>query len=319
MTAHQIALNRQKALKRLSKSTTTDAARLWANVDGSIVMSSWARLLPRLYALLSSAQYLGASTADSYVDSALRAQGIVSDPYGPLDPQSFVGYASDGRPLESMLMVPAVTTVAGIRQGMLLKDAMAYGAMQLGMMVRTQIADAWRVPVGTATVGRRGVTTYVRMLTPPSCSRCAVLAGAYSARTAFQRHPRCDCVAVPSSEDTREDFRTDPLDYFNSLDRHEQDKIFTHAGAQAIRDGANIARVVNARRKAFGLSPAQGRGSLQAQKNFGSYDYLTSELQGTLRGSRGQVITRLMPESIYADTRSIEETIRMLKLHGYII
>lgn len=41
---------------------------------------------------------------------------------------------------------------------------------------------------------------------------------------------------------------TGPGDYFESLDRAEQDKIFTKAGAQAIRDRADINQVVNARR-----------------------------------------------------------------------
>lgn len=71
----------------------------------------------------------------------------------------------------------------------------------------------------------------------------------------FKRHPGCDCDAIPLAEwdddetnDARRDWIFDPGTYFDSLTEDQQDKIFTKAGAQAIRDGADINQVVNARR-----------------------------------------------------------------------
>lgn len=84
------------------------------------------------------------------------------------------------------------------------------------------------------------------------------------------------------------------------MTREEQAKAFTVAGAEAIRSGADPARVVNARR---GMYEAGGR-------------LLTRE--ATTRRGIGRPI-RLMPEQIYRDARDRSETLRLLRLHGYII
>lgn len=116
------------------------------------------------------------------------------------------------------------------------------------------------------------------------------------------------------------------------MSRQEQDKVFTKAGAKAIRDGADVARVVNARRGAAGLTPASkrlteaekqaarrglDRGRLQTTRIAGRDLFLTSEAV-TRRGVNRPV--RLMPESIYqvaGDDR--EMAIRLLRIHGYIL
>src|SRR5688500_1052764 len=59
---------------------------------------------------------------------------------------------------------------------------------------------------------------------------------------------RCDCVHIPVAEDTSDDLRTNPRAYFDSLSVAEQDKAFTKAGAEAIREGADMNQVINARR-----------------------------------------------------------------------
>jgi len=46
-----------------------------------------------------------------------------------------------------------------------------------------------------------------------------------------------------------------PDDYFQSLSKAEQDRVFTKAGAEAVRNGADPAKVVNARRGYFGSKP----------------------------------------------------------------
>ncbi|GAB2951965.1 hypothetical protein GCM10027280_45440 [Micromonospora polyrhachis] len=94
--------------------------------------------------------------------------------------------------------------------------------------------------------------------------------------------------------------RTDPRAAFDAMTREEQAKAFTVAGAEAIRSGADPARVVNARR---GMYEAGGR-------------LLTRE--ATTRRGIGRPI-RLMPEQIYRDARDRSETLRLLRLHGYII
>src|SRR5690606_25685747 len=98
-------------------------------------------------------------------------------------------------------------------------------------------------------MARRPVAGYVRMLVPPSCSRCALLAGKfYRFNDGFLRHPYCGCRHMPASEALAGDLALAARVYFDSLSEAEQRRVFTVAGAEAIRDGADIGRVVNARR-----------------------------------------------------------------------
>src|SRR5699024_1153215 len=97
----------------------------------------------------------------------------------------------------------------------------------------------------------------------------------------------------------------DPYEYFRSLDEAEQDRIFTKPGAQAIRDGADISQVVNARR---GMTP-NGNFTVEGTTRRG---YAGSLLK---RGQR-----RMTPESIYPQANgSRERAIELLKEHGYIL
>jgi hypothetical protein len=79
------------------------------------------------------------------------------------------------------------------------------------------------------------------------------------------------------------------------MDAAEQDRVFGKGGAQAIRDGADMAKVVNARR---GMVTAEGR-------------LFTTEAAGRT--------PRLMPEQIYRDAASREDAIRLLRRFGYIL
>lgn len=84
------------------------------------------------------------------------------------------------------------------------------------------------------------------------------------------------------------------------MDAAERRRVFGPAGADAIAEGADIARVVNARR---GMYTAAGR-------------KLTREAT-TARGTGRRV--RLMPEQIYAEAGgNRDEAIRLLKLHGFL-
>lgn len=80
------------------------------------------------------------------------------------------------------------------------------------------------------------------------------------------------------------------------MDHVEQDKVFGKASAEAIREGADMARVVNARR---GMYEAGGR-------------QFTHEVAGRR--------PRLMPEQIFREARgNRDEALRLLRLHGYLI
>lgn len=176
------------------------------------------------------------------------------------------------------------------------------------------VIDAARAAETAATTAHPEVEGYVRMLNPPSCSRCIVLAGRfYRWNDGFSRHePTCDCRHIPVSEAIAGDLTVNPSAYFWSLTPAEQDKTFGQAGAQAIRDGADITQVVNARR---GMQVAQvgGRELLVSTEG-------TTRFGTAYRGRTGRNATwRLMPESIYeiADGDR-DEAIRLLQLAGFV-
>ena len=176
------------------------------------------------------------------------------------------------------------------------------------MMVLTEIADAGRGAAGVQIAARPRVG-YVRMLNPPSCSRCVVLAGRfYRWNQGFLRHPRCDCKHVPTmvtdqAEAFAEGLIDDPYEAFKRMSEAEQNRVFTNAGAQAIRDGADMYQVVNARR---------------GMKYRGAF---TSE--GTTKhGWAGQILRRgqkrMTPETIYRLNPNREQAVEALRAQGYI-
>ncbi|MFI1197707.1 ADP-ribosyltransferase [Micromonospora sp. NPDC020750] len=339
--------------RRLAVAAAGEAGRLWRLVDPARIGESWLGSLARLLVLLTGAQQAVAARADGYLDEVLDAQGLASDGAGRVSAQALAGVASDGRDLADLLYRPVVSALVGIKQGATVERAMAGGAATLDMIVRTQVADAGRVADQVAMVARPGVDGYVRMLVGRSCSRCVILAGRrYRWNAGFDRHPRCDCVHVPAAEDTADEIRTDPRAYFDSLSREEQDRAFTIAGAEAIRLGADLGQVVNARRGARGLLTAgarvtgdearmlrggRDRGRLEAVDVYGRQLYVTSE-GVTVRGAAGKQLgaavtgvktpgsryrsaktPRLMPESILQIAGNDRaEAVRLLTRFGYI-
>lgn len=333
------AVDRQRTLKRTSRGVVSTAKRLWGDVDPGAVNASWQRLIPQMVTVIIGSQIIAGQTADDYTQAALDAQGIDRAPDGQVDPYGLAGVASDGRPLDSLLSQPAIVALAALAVGATQARVMAQGYAELEKIARTQVADAFRAADSIAAVSRR-VTHYVRVLSPPSCSRCVVLAGSDRAwNTAFRRHPGCDCISLPTTRAKGKDQHTDPKAYFDSLTAAEQDRIFTKAGAEAIRSGADIGQVVNARRKAAGMTGAvsnrvktrakaqgldaeqfvaSGRGGLQTVEVFGEQRFVTLEGRGVqLPG--GGTAPRLMPESIFEIARDQDHAISLLKRHGYII
>jgi hypothetical protein len=134
------------------------------------------------------------------------------------------------------------------------------------------------------------------MLVGKTCARCLILAGRrYSWKADFKRHPRCDCIAVPSTEAVSTAPEVNPRLAFQMMSSAEQDRVFGKAGAEAIRSGADPGQVVNAR---SGMVRADGR------------LYTTDNARKR---------PRLMPEQIFREANGNRtETVRLLSLHGYI-
>lgn len=315
--ALQTAHRRQQLLKASSGAALAEAKRLWRLVDPGNIRSSWTVQIPRLLTVIAGAQLVAGRTADEYIASALEQQEVDYGQSGAINPEGLVGVASDGRPMDTLLVQPTFTTLNAISEGAAAEAALSQGLAALLTIVATQVEDAFRV-AGIIAGATRGVRMYTRALSPPSCSRCIVLLGEVSSwRTAFKRHPRCDCIQVPlgSREDT--DTVTDPDAYFNSLSRAEQDRVFTVAGARAIREGADLRRVVNVRRRAAGLSAADSiPGARRALQRVEIANGITVPVTYSGRKSDRRVL--LMPEAIFEIARDREHALQLLASNGYI-
>lgn len=295
MAVEPIAAGHAERQVTLARRTASELTRLWALIKPSRIVDSWTDLLPQALAVLGTSQATAAASAGLYVDDVLEASGAASEVAGRVSPLAFSGIASDGRPLASLLLEPSITALSQIKAGASPARALTSGRFLLDMIARTQVADAGRTAVGTAIAVRPQVDGYVRMIVGKTCSRCLILAGRrYKWNEGFRRHPRCDCRHVPVAEDVPDDVATNPRAYFDSLDRGGQDELLGQAGAEAVRNGADLAQVVNARR---GMQTADGR-------------LYTTEAAGRR--------PRLMPEQIFRDARDRDDAIRLLRLHGYI-
>lgn len=114
-------------------------------------------------------------------------------------------------------------------------------------LVASLVQDAGRAAESVATAVRPNIY-HVRYLSPPSCSRCAVLAGRiYRYSEGFQRHPNCDCVMIPTT--VASPYAQDPVGLF------KQGLVtgLSKADAQALADGADFGQIVNVRSRTAGL------------------------------------------------------------------
>lgn len=297
------AVKHYKQMQRLQALVVLQAADLWAEVSLSSLDGSWAAQVPFLVPALTSVQGKAAAAGASYGAQTLADQGLYDAPQHFVDPTGFAGMASDGRSLEGLLWGPVPHVKSLIGGGMDPRKALKSGGSFLTTIMRTQVADAGRAAAGVDTATKPRIS-YVRMLNPPSCSRCSILAGrVYRWNAGFDRHKRCDCVHVQTTATAAaetEGLIHDPYEYFGSLSPAEQDKNYTKAGAQAIRDGGDIFQVVNSRRgmKPGGLTTTEG----------------TSK-----RGNFGRNGPRLTPEAIYGKGLSRDATLKELERYGYIL
>jgi hypothetical protein len=266
--------------------------------------AAWSELGPALELIVSAGQQAVVDQASTYVPAVLSELNIAADLEARVVLDQLIGIASDGRELGSLLYEPIIGTRGALGAGMPMQDAIDLGRKQLDTIVHTQVQDAGRAAESLETVARPRVGGYVRMLTPPSCARCAILAGKfYRWNTGFDRHPRCDCVHIPASENVAGDLRTDAAQMARDGQigwRRPDGSIrpgLSEADRKAIVEGgADPAKVVNAHR---GMYTEAGR-------------KLTTE--ATRNGRK----IRLRPEEIYKQANGRADALRLLRRFGYV-
>jgi len=259
----RLAFEHQQKRVALSDRVARQAARLWRTVQHGQIDAGWQRIAPQLERVVTVGQLDAAKQAPGYVSAALRDQG--SPTRGAvIVPQAFTGATLEGREVVPELYSAATTTKRLIGAGVGVGAAFQAGTGLMRLLAATMVRDAGNMADKVAAVGKRSVLM-ARMVSPGACSRCAALAGVGYFTEHFERHPGCRCTTVPvaSADDPLPDgLFASPADYFESLSRAEQDRVFTKAGAEAIRQGADEISVVNARR---GMYRTRQPGSLVAR------------------------------------------------------
>ncbi|MEV5138436.1 hypothetical protein AB0K71_05760 [Streptomyces syringium] len=333
LSPEELAAQYYVAQARHARRAADRVQALWAELDRRDLTGSWEALVgPQVVRAVAQGQFAAASGADEYVDAVSEADDVVPDRAGRTRALAFAGRAADGRPLESLLYLPVITTKRSLAAGADDVEAMMTGLNQLLRIAASEVADAGRSAAGVSIAGQRTINGYIRVVNAPACARCIILAGVeYGWNRGFQRHPKCDCVHMPARLLARGRLHagaTNARQYFDGLSRTEQNRVFTAAGAQAIRDGAKISQVVNARRGIYTVGDQYGRRIRATREGttrsglFASLERHRAIARGDLRPADHRKFQlrspRLLPEQIYRVARSRDEAIGLLQHYGYL-
>lgn len=307
--------------QRVNFTAANEVRRLWGSM-GDDFDASWRRISPAILSVLIESQNVMAEAATEYVPAVLAETGLRDQPSGDLRPGAFVGRASDGRRLDTLAYGSVVQAKAAVADGASTASALSSGSNWLDLMTRLQVADAARQAVGVMTASRKNLGGTIRVLNPPSCQRCAILAGRwYRWSTGFDRHPRCDCTNLPSASAgwaRAEGFLTDPMDAY----RAGQIKDLTGAQVKALSEGGDINQVVNAYR---GMSTTATRRAVRKSAPLASPEArgVRPGMPDLLGGIKFTPATgpayRLTPEGIYREAAGDrDKAIAGLREWGYL-
>lgn len=287
----QAASDQYRVQQGISSTTAAAVGMLWSRM-GDDFDSSWARIRPDMLGMVELGRQAAVANAVGYTSAVLRETGQPDSPLGELAPAVFLSTGPDGRRVDTLLDEAVIGAKTAVGGGSAPSEALAQSGRWLTMTTLTLLADTRREVYGADIIQRPALSGYVRMLNPPSCSRCIILAGRwYRWNEGFLRHPRCDCQHVPAAEDVAGDIRTDPYAMFRSMSPEQQERTFGRIEARAIRDGGDIYRVVNIQRRGLGTAKA-------------------ARLYGTP--------TRMTVDDIYRVAGTRTNAIRLLQENGYI-
>lgn len=318
--------------------------RIWRTLSADTIEED---LLGEPGAAIAAAAVAGqasvADAAQAYIAAQMAVQGgltlaqalLAPSLVPPLIPSAFTGVAPGGGPLETLLYLPAIGVRRRLAAGLPPEEAMIGGLVDMTMYISTGIADAARTTDQVAMAAHPSCVAYVRVVRLPACARCILLSGQmYTRSEGFLRHPNCDCQTLPLREHEWPDVPS-PRKLFEQLDKEQQQRVFTVAGARAIRAGGDVGQVVNARR---GMDTAHiyGRtlqvtheGATRRSVHGRSRDRAGDRMSRfagqrygnatSMRYFRSTRTPRLMPEEIFriADDDRDEE-LRLLRRYGYI-
>lgn len=274
--------------------------------------AQWAQMRGRAVTLVTAAQIGAASDGAAMIPAALDETGAGLQQVGHVDPRRFAGVASDGRDigtlLDQALIAARMAMGGGHRQ-------VAAGFQFLSLAGHTQVVDASRAASATAIAATPGAG-WVRMVNPPCCPDCAVLAGKWFRWNAgFERHPGCDCIHRPASE------REAPAGYSQNIDPAQINGL-SEGEREALANGADLNQVVNARRGADPQRMFTSEGTTRRgvayraiRQNHGAF------AEAKKAGARytSTTVGRLTPDAILRVAADRADAVRLLRTYGYIV
>lgn len=254
--------------------------------------------------MIARSQVRAAALAIATVSSRLDAAPMVS-------PTPFAGVSALGYPISEPIVATIDARVPAPVEELPAPwwDDPTLFQAAVAQLVASEVQDTAR-SAGQAEMYAQGHQRYVRVLVPPSCKRCAVLAGRiYRTDAAFDRHPGCDCTSEPvaSLDDALErGLVVTPEDAFE----RGWVRDLTKAESQAVRDGADITTVINS---SSGIYNAEIFGRRVKATRYGT------TRRSAWRKAHPSQLVRLRPEAIYkiaAGDRA--DALRLLRLYGYL-
>ena len=309
--------------ERAAQAAATAAAvrSVWMAADPEDLEGSWLASALLAAELIHAGQVAAAATTDTWLtQEAGPGEGAV-------DAQTAAVAAGD---LTPALLYPLLIALNRLRRGFSVAMSILSGAAFLEMVTRSLVADAGRIADMAGMIARPRVVSYVRVVHLPACARCIILAGnEYSLSEGFLRHPRCDCTLAPRRPgDTWE--LLGPEELFAQMAPAQQRRAFGQAGADAIREGADIGQVVNARRgmTTKTLYRREVKATSEGTTRRGFYASRRKKFEkaagarfGESTGARARTkAVRLMPEECYRLAEGDREhAIRLLKKNAYIV
>lgn len=335
MTAQNLPLSAReyaRASRREQQAALAAIKRQWRRM-GADFDSSWVMIAPTLLAIIGTAQRRTAELADAYIPAVLEETGQTRaiPAAAEVNTAGFVGVTGAGGAVADQVGLASIRAKQAVAEGATQAQALMAAGNWLTATAGTILSDTGRA-VETTGMATRNVGGYVRMLNPPSCGRCAVLAGRYYRKNqGFQRHPGCDCRHIPASESIAGDMTLDLHAHLDSLDEAGQVKLL---GSKANREawaehGADPQQIINAYRG--GIRTAQDvRGNTiryttdaATRRSLATYRMRNASRldqdAGSVRFANGKTgLVRRMPETILRTTQGREQILRQLRLYGWI-
>lgn len=282
------------------------ARKAWRNVDGNYPVESWRQVVDQQFMpLVASSQSKAALLGSSYSAEVLADQGFWVAPQGFVDPDSFAGVAASGGNLRGQLLEPAYYSDRLITAGKSPLKALSAAENMLFTQLVSALADTSRAAAGID-IAMRNEVGYVRVVHGSACSRCIILAGKFFRwNQGFKRHPNCRCEHESTTRSRSEGMFDDPYNAFENMTKAEQDRAWGKANAAAIREGADIYQVTNARR---GMTKTR----MFTTEGMGRQGFAGKSLKSGQR--------RLTPEAIYKQAGGSRVKAReLLTEHGYLL